>query len=146
MGDDGVAHGVADRLERSSAVLDGVRIARGDTDGLRLPSLWRGEGDVWMVDAVRSGQAPGSVHRLEHEALLAVAQPHRHAHALSLPECLRWIALAVPEMAAVRYRFWGIEAASVAPGQGLSPVLAGVAARVAGEIVTEIRLRRRGGC
>ncbi len=146
MGDDGVAYAVLDQLERSTPLPAGVRIARGDTDASRLPSLWRGEGEVWVVDAVRSGQRPGTVHRLGHEALLATGQTHRHAHALSLPECLRWIALALPEMEHVRYRFWGIEVASLAPGEGLSPPAALAAAQVATEIVAEIRQRDWGMC
>jgi hydrogenase maturation protease len=145
MGDDGVAHVVAEGLERTP-MPEGVRITRGDTDALRLPSLWRGEGEVWVVDAVRSGQLPGTVVRLQHEALLAAGQAHRHAHALSLPECLRWIALACPEMAHVRYRFWGIEVATVAPGEGLSPTVVAAAARVIREIGTEIERRRPGRC
>ncbi len=137
MGDDGVAYAVTEELERTP-MPEGVRIARGGTDALRLPSLWRGESEVWVVDAVRSGQASGTVHRLEHEALLAAQQPHRHVHALSLPESLRWIALAWPGMAQVHYRFWGIEVESLAPGQGLSPAVAVAAARVAAEIMTEV--------
>lgn len=137
MGDDGAGHAVADLLEGRLARQPGVRVERGDTDVLRLPSLWRGEEEVWLVDAVSSGAPPGTVHRLGHEALLAVPQTHRHAHRLSLPECLRWLALAVSEMAQVRYRFWGIEVAAVSPRAGLSPEVAAAAGHVAGEILAQ---------
>jgi hypothetical protein len=56
-------------------------------------------------------------------------------HHLSLPECLRWIALAHPQMGAVRYRMWGIEAASVTLGAGLSAPVAGAV----GEVTVEVR-------
>lgn len=137
VGDDGAGHAVADLLDASLGHRDGVRVERADTDALRLPSLWRGEQRVWVVDAVSSGTPPGTIHRLEHEALLAVKQHHRHAHRLSLPECLRWIALSMPEMASVRFRFWGIEVESVAPAQHLSAAVAAATTRVAAEIAAQ---------
>lgn len=134
MGDDGVGHAVVEQLRRLLANRQGVRIEHGDTDALRLPSLWHGEKEVWLVDAVRSGAPTGTIHRLDHQALLAVPQRHHHAHRLSLPESLRWMALAVPEMASVGYRFWGIEVQAVAPAEGLTPAVAAAAEQVAAEI------------
>jgi hydrogenase maturation protease len=138
MGDDGVGHAVVEQLRRSLADRHGVRAEYGDTDALRLPSLWHGEEEVWLVDAVSSGAPPGTIHRLDHETLLAVPQEHHHAHRLSLPDSLRWIALGVPEMASVRYRLWGIEVRRVAPAEGLSPVVAAAAEQVAAEIADRL--------
>jgi hydrogenase maturation protease len=87
------------------------------------------------VDALRRGARPGTVHRLDHDELLAVRQPHAHAHRLSLPESLRWLALAFPDLARVRYRFWGIEPGEVSPREGLSPAVAEAVGRVAEEII-----------
>jgi hydrogenase maturation protease len=112
----------------------GLRAEEGDADTLRLPSLWRGEGQVWLVDALVRGAPPGTVHRLLHEELLAVPQRHGTAHQLSLPESLRWIALAYPEMAAVRYRLWGIEPSRLALEEGLSPEVAAAVEVVCEEI------------
>lgn len=144
MGDDGVGYAVADLLEPALPPETGVRVVRGDTDALRLVSWWRGEAEVWLVDAVRSGAPPGTVHRLTHQELLAVPQGHRDAHRLSLPECLRWLALATPELAGVRYRFWGIEVERIGPAVGLSPAVAAAAAQVAAEVVAEASGRRAG--
>ncbi len=138
MGDDGVGHAVVERLCRLLPQHHGVRAEYGDTDALRLPALWHGEEEVWLVDAVCSGALPGTIHRLDHEALLAAPQRHHHAHRLSLPESLRWIALGVTEMASVRYRFWGIEVHEVAPGEGLSPPVAAAAEYVASEIADRL--------
>lgn len=87
------------------------------------------------MDAVASGAPPGTVHRLDHQALLGVAQRHATVHYLSLPESLRWIALAYPDMAAVRYRMWGIEAERVALGNGLSPTVVAAVEAVAEDIL-----------
>lgn len=138
MGDDGVGHAVVEQLRRSLANRHGVRAEHGGTDALRLPSLWHGEEEVWLVDAVSSQTPPGTIHRLDHQALLAVPQEHCHAHRLSLPESLRWIALAVPEMASVLYRFWGIEVRSVSLGGELSPVVAAAGEQVAAEIADRL--------
>jgi hydrogenase maturation protease len=85
----------------------------------------------WRVDALRRGAPPGTVHRVGHDDLLALPQAHAGAHHLSLPESLRWIAVAHPEMSPVRYTLWGVEPAVVEPREGLSePVAAAVPAAV----------------
>lgn len=120
MGDDGCGLAVVGRL-RDEGRVPGLRAEEGWSDSLRLPLLWRAEEEVWLVDAVVRGAAPGTVHRLSHEELLAVPQRHGTVHQLSLPESLRWIALAHPAMAGVRYRLWGIEPVRLSVGEGLSP-------------------------
>lgn len=118
-GDDGAGPAVIARL-RELGVPTGASAEDGGSDSLRLPGLWHGEEEIWLVDAVRSGASPGTVHRVEHAILLDVAQRHATVHHLSLPESLRWIALAYPEMAAVRYRLWGIEVGRVGVGEELT--------------------------
>jgi hydrogenase maturation protease len=136
MADDGVGPEVVRRLA-SSPLPAGVRVEDGGSDALRLPSIWRGEAAVWIVDAVTGGGEPGEVVRLGHAEVLAVPQRHATAHALSLPEALRWIALTYPEMASVRYRMWGMVAADVTLRAGLSEPAAQAADRVAREILRE---------
>lgn len=132
-GDDGAGSAVVARL-RVRGTAAGLRAEDGHGDSLRLPSLWRGERRVWLVDALVGGRSPGTVHRLDHDEVLAVPQRHATAHRLSLPESLRWIGVAFPEMAPVRYRLWGIEPRSLERGTGLSPEVA----RAVEAVVTEI--------
>jgi len=130
VGDDGCGLAVVRRLwERG-----GPRAEEGHSDSLRLPSLWAGEDEIWLVDALVRGASPGTVHRLSHEELLAVPQRHGTAHQLSLPESLRWIAHSYPAMARVRYRLWGIEPSSLSLEEGLSPAVAAAVETVADEI------------
>jgi len=136
-GDDGAGPAVIARL-REIGLPAGVRAEEGHGDSLRLPSLWRGEGRIWLVDAILGGLPPGSIHRLGHDEILAVPQRHATAHRLSLPESLRWIGVASPAMAAVGYRLWGIEPRSLAPGTGLSPEVARAVETVAREIGEEV--------
>jgi hydrogenase maturation protease len=137
MADDGAGIEVTRRLavQRLPA---GVRVEDGGGDSLRLPGLWRGEAKVWLVDAVAGGGAPGSIVRLGHEQVLAVPQRHATAHALSLPEGLRWISLSYPEMAAVRYRFWGIVTRDLSPQVGLSSEVSAAVERVVEEILRKL--------
>ncbi len=133
MGDDGAGIAVVARL-RAGTLPQGCRAEPGDTDSLRILSLWRGEPEVWLVDALLKRSAPGTVHRLLHDEILSVPQPHAAAHFLSLPENLRWMAHAEPAMAAIRYRLWGIEPARIGVGEGLTHDVARAVERVAEEI------------
>jgi hydrogenase maturation protease len=137
MADDGAGPEVVRRLN-AGQLPAGVRVEDGGSDSLRLPGLWRGEAEVWLVDAIASGGQPGSIIRLGHEDVLAVPQRHATAHALSLPEGLRWISLSYPEMAAVRYRLWGIVAGRLALMPGLSEKVVAAVERVVREILREL--------
>jgi len=116
---------------------ENLRAVEGHSDSLRLPALWDGERDVWLVDALVRGAPAGTVYRLDHDEILAVPQRHGTAHQLSLPESLRWIALAHPEMAGVRYRMWGIEPGRLGLVQELTPEVEAAVAEVTGEIERE---------
>jgi hydrogenase maturation protease len=121
----------------------GVRAVEGHSDALRLPSLWRGEPQVWLVDALVRGAPAGTVHRLSHEEVLAVPQRHGTVHQLSLPESLRLIGHAHPEMAGVRYRLWGIEPGPMRLEEGLSPEVGAAVEAVSAEIRREERRAQR---
>jgi len=134
VGDDGAGPAVVRQLADQPPPA-GIRIEDGGTDVLTLPSWWRGEAEVWIVDAVRAGAAPGAIHRLDHDTILSLPQTTASLHHLSIPECLRWILHAFPEMRAVRFRLWGIEPATVSTSCGLSePVVQAV-----GQVASELR-------
>ena len=133
MADDGVGCAVLGRL-RLSGLSEGVRAEEGGDDSLRLRAIWGGEPEVWLVDALSAGAAPGTIHRLGHEALFAMRQQYVSAHQLSLPESLRWLNLAYPEMRCVRYRMWGIEPERLAMGERLTAAVMRAAIAVTREI------------
>ncbi len=63
-GDDGAGLEVVRRLrERAEAI--GVAVRELEGEGLGLLDLWDGARAVVLVDSVRSGAAPGTVHRIE---------------------------------------------------------------------------------
>ena len=148
VGDDGAGPAVLGRL-REHGLPPGVRSEDGGADSLRLPVLWHGEQEVWLVDAVKSGSVAGTILRMSHDEVLAVPQRHASAHSLSLAESLRWIALAYPAMAAIRYRFWGIEVERLALVEELSAPVATAVGKVAVEVLGAARAagrNRSGGC
>ncbi len=136
-GDDGIGPLVARRLA-ALELPSHVRAAEARTDALELAGLWHGETHVWLVDALIRGDAPGTIHRLEHDEVMSVAQRHATVHHLSLPECLRWLALAEPAMAAVRYRLYGVEPERLDLGEGLSPAVAVAADRLVEDLLREL--------
>lgn len=144
MGDDGVGARVVALLSRRP-VRAAIRLVTAD-DCLALLTLWRGESHVWLVDAATSlpaptdavdcagpakpqsapgcGVPPGTIHLVEHDALLALPPHRQSAHHLSLAEALRWLLIAAPDMERIRWQLWGVEAQSVAVCSELAPVLA----------------------
>jgi hydrogenase maturation protease len=137
MGDDGVGPAVLETLAESP-LPGSVRLVDGATDATSLATLWNGEPEAWLVDAFARGAPAGAIHRLDHDQLLALPQRHSGAHALSLPEALRWVRLAYPATTAVRLRLWGIEPDTVAFGQSLSEPARQAVRTVAAEILREI--------
>ena len=144
MADDGAGVAVARRL-LGTALPAGCRAEIGDTDSLRILSLWRGEAEIWLVDALLKKSPPGTVHRLGHDEILAIPQPHAAAHFLSLPESLRWMSLAEPSMTRVRFRLWGIEPEKIEVGEGLTPAVARAVEETAREILGAMRGVGAGG-
>ena len=142
MADDGAGPALT-RALRSRPLPDSVRVEDGGSDATSVARVWQGEAEVWLVDAVIAGAPPGTIHRRGHDEVLSVPQRHATAHALSLPESLRWLAVAYPEMAAVRYRFWGIEAAQVELAEGLSPEVTLAVEALADELAAEGERERR---
>jgi len=134
MADDGAGPAVVAVL-REAGFPTGVRVEDGASDSLRLVSLWNGEPHVWLIDALIRDQPPGTVHRLAHAEILSIPQRHGTVHQLSLPESLRWLAVAEPAMATITYRLWGIEPAFVEPRPGLSAPVAAAVQAVAAEIM-----------
>jgi len=134
-GDDGVGIAVVECL-RAAGLPPGMRAEIGGTDSLCLAEIWKGERQIWFVDAVIGGEPPGTVHRLEHRQLLEAPQTHRGAHQLSLAENLRWLLLAHRDLRAVRFHLWGVEPGELRTYERLSPPVA----RAANGLCDRIRL------
>ena len=134
VGDDGAGPAVVEALLQRPLPAH-LRVVFCGADSLMLPSLWRGESEIWLVDAVVRRGNPGSLYHLDHDEVLSLKQRHATVHHLSLPESLRWIALSYPEMDNVRYRLWGIEPDEFRLAEGLSPEVERAVEEVADSIL-----------
>jgi len=135
--DDGAGPAVVEAL-RAGGVPAAVRVEEGGQDALRIAGLWRGEPEIWLIDALERGAPAGTIHRVPHEELLAIPQRHATAHWLSLPESLRWLAHGYPELRGVEYRLWGIEPLRLELKEGLSEPVREAVARLCAELLGEL--------
>jgi hydrogenase maturation protease len=122
MADDGIGHAVVGHFIQSGPPV-GVRVEALVGDIFGLAALWRGEADVWLVDAVAGDSAAGNLQVLDHRELFGLPADGLSAHQLSLGESLRWLVHGRPEMAAIKFRLYGVEVGCLRPRVGLSPVV-----------------------
>lgn len=121
----------------------GVRLAELDGEPVRVVQTWEGSAIAWVVDAVRSGAAPGTIHDVAPDRVgeLGGARGARLAggHALGLGEAVE-LGRALDRMPATLHVL-GIEGADFDDGVGLSPEVdeacTAVAARIAAAIAAE---------
>lgn len=111
-GDDGAGPIVASRLRLPEVE---VRLARGEAT--ELLQLFSGRDRVYVVDAVVSGQAPGTLHRLDGHDLPGFMRS-TSTHGLGLAEAVELARVlgSLPRELVVL----GIEAADLTPGAVLS--------------------------
>ena len=136
--DDGAGR-VAARMI-ASAQADGVRVIEASGEGAALMDAWRDAESVVLIDAVHSGAAPGTIHRLD-----ARAQPipsnffHYSTHAFSVAEAVE-LARALDQLPP-RLIVFGIEGKDFSSGEDLSPEVAAaveeVVRQVKGELCTK---------
>jgi hydrogenase maturation protease len=123
---------------------DGVEVLEREGEPASLIDAWEGADAVWVVDAVRSGAAPGTVHRLDAtERPLPAELFGASTHHLGLADGV--------ELARVLGRLprrlvvFGIEGASFAAGEAPTPAVSAAAGRAARAIRDEVCAARRCG-
>jgi hydrogenase maturation protease len=136
-GDDGIGLLVARRLRASN--LPGVTVLESSGEGAALMEAWKGARRIFLVDAVCSGLAPGTVRRFAAHDRPLPARPFAHTstHAFGLVEALE-LARALGQLPP-QVIVYGIEGGTFAPGAPLSPEVAQAAEKVARQIVQETR-------
>lgn len=124
MADDGIGHEVVRRLDQCG-LPNSVRILAFDEDVLALTQLWKGEQAVWFVDAVSGDLPAGTLRVYDHQDLLQLPADGFTTHHTNMSENLRWMLHGQPEMAAIEFRLYGIEAGVIRPERGLSRAVEG---------------------
>jgi hydrogenase maturation protease len=134
-GDDAAGLAVARRLR--GTLPPEVQVLEREGEPTGLVDAWEAAKAVWLVDAVVSGAAPGTVHRLDASAQQLPAEMiSASTHHLGLAEAVE-LARALGRLP-VRVVFYGIEAATVDAGDGLSPAVEAAVDRVAVALREEV--------
>lgn len=125
MGDDGIGPCIVQRLQQEKRLPSHVTVVDGGMLGLELLPYLEGIEKLVVVDAVRRGQAPGTIMRLSGDEVPRVIAPK-----LSMNEAGLSDLLAAAELLDILPReviLWGMEPEAMVFGETLSPP---VAARV----------------
>lgn len=137
-GDDGAGLEVA-RLLRP-LVGAGVRVLDHDGEPPTLLLDWEGAETVYVIDAVRAQDPPGTIHRVELDATGEVALPvvarRESSHALGLGEAVA-LARALDRLPR-RLVLFGIAGTSFRVGEGLADHVRQACEEVAAAVAAEI--------
>lgn len=135
--DDGAAGAVVQHLSGTFGNDPRVRLVELDGESVRLVQAWEGSPIVWLVDAVRSGRPPGSVHEVDATHLADIDDSGRRlggGHLLGLAEAVE-LARAL-DLLPAHLRILGVEGVDFEHGEGLHEATErGVAA--AADLLTE---------
>lgn len=133
-GDDAVGLLAARRIRQ--AVGDHVEVIEAEMAGVDILDLMEGAHMVILIDAARSGQAPGTVHRLNASAGPIGVQIFPHSsHAIGISEALE-LARAMGSLPATVI-VYGVEVGNVGVGRLLSPPAANALDEVVERIVQD---------
>lgn len=131
--DDGAGPRVAELLKDS-----GLDVLELPGEGAELIEAWSGAERVIVVDAARSGAAPGTLHRFEAaDTPLPVGFFHYSTHQFGVAEAIE-TARALGRLPA-RLTVYGIEGKCFAFGEALVPEVEAACRAVAAEIISGIR-------
>lgn len=132
--DDGVGIVIARRIRHWT---DRFRVVEASGEGASLMEVWADQDHVVVVDAVRSGSAPGRIHRLDANAVSIPSEFFNYStHAFSIAEAVE-MARALGTLPK-RLVIYGIEGKSFAAGTSLSPEVANVVDQVVDQVSREL--------
>jgi len=138
-GDDAVGLLAARRIRQE--VGDHVEVIEAEMAGVDLIELMKGAQIVMLIDAARSGQAPGTIHRLDASAgpIGGLIFP-RSSHALGTVDALELArAMGVLPPTVIVY---GVEVGPTEAGHPLSPLVATALDQVVDQIVQDCEASR----
>jgi hydrogenase maturation protease len=142
-GDDAAGLAVTRAVRRAAP--PGITVTDLVGDQLDLLDAWStaaAKGDaVFVIDAVRSGAPPGTVHRFTPDDLPSAALRPAGTHALTLTEVIgmaRALSTDTRRRLPARLVCYGIEAATFAPGAPMSAPVAAAVEPVAAALLREI--------
>ncbi len=135
-GDDAVGLVVARRLKAELGPR--ATVLESDGEATRLIEAWAGADTVILVDAVSSGEAPGTLHRLDARVRpIPASFRSPSTHAPGLAEAIE-LARALNRLPR-RLIVYGIEGKRFEVGSGLSPAVEKAVPKLVERLVQEVR-------
>nr|WP_231366519.1 MULTISPECIES: hydrogenase maturation protease [unclassified Thioalkalivibrio] len=129
-GDDGIGHAVVDALEGTA----GLATAKSHGEPAELMELWQGHDPVILVDAIVTGAAPGTLHRLDAREPLPRGARYS-SHGIGLAEAVE-LARSLGDLPGTLI-VHGIEPARLENGAGLSPEISAAIFQMSRNILKE---------
>jgi hydrogenase maturation protease len=138
--DDGAGIAVARRLATCTGDEETVKVSEQEGETLALLETWQGAAAVLLVDAVRSGAAPGTVHRADASRMPVPAGllSSTSTHAVGLGETIE-LARALGRLPP-RVLVFGVEGSRFDAGEGLTREVEAVLDQLAELVMREARL------
>jgi hydrogenase maturation protease len=132
--DDGVGLVVARRIAQECPE---ITVIEQSGEGAALMETWQNDETVFLIDAVSSGAAPGTIHRLDaHEQEIPAQFFSYSTHAFSVAEAIE-LARVLNNLPS-RLIVYGVEGQDFASGLGLSTATEQAAQKVTQRILEEI--------
>jgi len=138
-GDDAVGLLAARRLRQT--IGDRVEVIEAEMVGVDLVELMEGAQAVILIDAARSGQVPGTIHRFDaSDGPIGTQIFPRSSHALGMVDALE-LARAMGTFPATVI-VYGVEAGNMEAGQPLSPAVTKALDEVVEQIIQDCEAGR----
>lgn len=137
MKDEALGVRAVEELERRFRFPEGVDLVDGGTSGIELLSYIRGRDHLIVIDAVKSGHAPGTVVRIEGQDVPAKFMTKISPHQLGISDVLATATISgnLPREMVL----FGIEPKAIDLGLGLSDEVKRSLERLIGVVVDELR-------
>ncbi len=133
-GDDAIGLVAARRIRQ--AIGNHAQVIEAEMAGVDLIDLMKGASVAILIDAVRSGKAPGSVHRLDASVSPIGGQVFSHSsHAIGVSEAIE-LARAM-DVLPTTVIVYGVEVGNTEIGQPLSPPMGEALDQVLKQIILE---------
>lgn len=143
MGDDGVGVHVAKHLEKLRLPRD-VKVVDAGARSLDVLLKFQGVHKVILIDAVRSGQEPGTIYRLTEQDLQRPASSFISLHELAVEDSLRMARQTLGEEFPRDIVIFGVEVESVKPGRSLSPKVSSALPKLLNLVLEELQTHPSG--
>lgn len=138
-GDDAVGVLAARRL--SGLVAGQAEVVEAEMTGLELLDLMQGADTVVLIDAARTGQPAGTIHRLDASTTPIAAPLFAHStHALNAVEALE-LARALGRLPG-RVLVYGIEVEELGAGRPLSQAVEAALEQVVRQVLADVEAKR----